>query len=236
LGCGLAAQSTWKKMNMMMADTFGEKRITRTDLIYGGSLAVVSLILGVNILMQSLIVVYLTIVLTLGALFIASEYFQEDRIAFRALWVLGALSLILYPVIDYIFERKLALVAYLTDDLKVLSTPLYVPLYWLLGIQLFGYFYHRVNGLIKKKWIAAIATGLFSAVSATFVETLFNAMGYYQNTISQYMIGAIPVYVPLGYLVAFSFLPIYLRYKYVCGFLLYGFVGICWYLFSLVLA
>lgn len=71
-------------------------------------------------------------------------------------------------------------------------------------------------------------------MSAAFVENLFNAMGFYRNTPGRYMIGHIPLYVPLGYIVAFSLIPFYLRRKYICGFLLYGFVGICWYLFALI--
>ena len=48
------------------------------------------------------------------------------------------------------------------------------------------------------------------------------------------MTGRIPAYVPLGYIVSFSFMSFHVRYRYVCGLLLYGFVGLSWYLLSLV--
>ena len=76
----------------------------------------------------------------------------------------------------------------------------------------------------------------FSAVSITIVENFFNAMGFYMNTPGYCMFGYIPVYIPLGYFVAFTFIPFHIRYKYICGFLLYGFVGLCWYILSLVLS
>ena len=104
----------------------------------------------------------------------------------------------------------------------------------LLGILLFGYVYYRVRGLTRKVWMGALAAGLFSAISATFVENLLNAAAFYRNTPSDWMIGHIPLYVPLGYVVVFSFIPFYIRYRYIFGFLLYGLVGLCWVLSYLV--
>lgn len=178
--------------------------------------------------------VYATILVVLSGLAYGTQRHARKKGSLRDLWILGLLSIVPYPLIDYLFEAKLGLVTYLTNDPSVAATPVYVPLYWVLGVLLFGYCYYRIRGLTKRTWMGALATGLFSAASATFVENLFNAMGFYQNTPSHYMIGHIPVYVPLGYIAAFSLIPIYLHYKYVCGFLLYGLVGICWYLFSLV--
>jgi len=74
------------------------------------------------------------------------------------------------------------------------------------------------------------------AVSTTIGENFFNLIGFYMNTPSYCMFGYIPVYVPLGYFIAFTFKPFYIRYKYICGFLLYGFVGLCWYILSLVVS
>jgi hypothetical protein len=221
-------------LDSIMFYVYRARKVTRLDLLFGGSLLAISLILALNLLIQSILLIYVAIFLVLGILFYGTERHGGERDSLRAVWISGALSLVLYPLIDYVFESKLGLVAYLTDDLKLLATPLYVPLYWLLGIQLFGYFYHRILGLTNKIWVGALATGLFSAVSATLVENLFNAMGFYRNTPGHYMIGRIPLYVPLGYIVAFSLMPFYLRCKYICGFLLYGFVGIGWYLFALI--
>lgn len=217
-----------------MIETYGERRITRLDIYFGGSLMIVSLVLAINIVIQSVHLVYIAVLLVLGGLAYATKSHGGEKSSLRDLWILGLFSIILYPLIDRLFEARPGLVTYLTNDPKVVATPIYVPLYWVLGVLLFGYFYYRVCGLTKRVWIGALATGLFSAASATFVENLFNAMGFYHNTPSHYMIGYIPVYVPLGYTVAFSLIPFYIRYKCICGFLLYGLVGTCWYLFSLI--
>jgi len=74
-------------------------------------------------------------------------------------------------------------------------------------------------------------TGLFAAGSTTVVENLFNAMGFYHNTSSYLLIGYIPLFIPLGYLVTFSLMPLYLRYRYLAGLLLYVFTGASWWIF-----
>ncbi len=209
---------------------YGNRQITRLDIYFISSLAVVSLILAINIYVQSIYLVYIIILLTLGALVYATKRDGSEKNSLRDLWVLGLLSAILYPLIDYFFEAKLNLVTYLTNDPKVVVTPIYVILYWVFGVLLFGYWYYRMRGLINKVWMAGVATGLFAAASATLIENLFNAMGFYRNTPSYCMIGYIPVYVPLGYMLAFSLLPLYLRHKCISGLLLYGFTGLGWYL------
>lgn len=217
-----------------MFETYGERRITWLDVCLGSSLAVIAIVLAINIVIQSVHLVYAAIVLVLGGLAYCTERCEAEKSSLRGLWILGLLSVVFYPLIDSLFEAKLGLVTYLTDDPRLIATPVYVPLYWVLGVLLFGYVYYRVQCLTRRVWMGALATGLFSAVSATFVENLFNAAEFYHNTPSDFMIGHIPVYVPLGYVVAFSFIPFYIRYRYVCGFLLYGLVGLWWYLFSLV--
>lgn len=214
-----------------MNETYAKTKVTQHDIYMGGALIIVSLVLTINISLRSITLVYVTILLVLGGLAYATRY-RGLRIA--NLWTLGVLSIILYPLIDYLFVTDLALVTYMTKDLRVVVTPIYVPLYWLLGVLLFGYCYYRIRGLTGRIWMGALGAGLFSAVSTTLVENLFNAMGFYQNTPSYYMIGRIPLYVPIGYIVTFSLIPFHLRYKYLCGPLLYGLVGICWYVFSFV--
>jgi hypothetical protein len=214
-----------------MNETYAKRKITQLDMYMGGALFIVSLVLVINISLRSITLVYGIILIVLGGIAYAAQY---RGLRLKNLWTLGLLSIILYPFIDYLFVANLGLVSYMTKDPRLVVTPVYVPLYWLLGVLLFVYCYYRIHGVTEKVWMGALGTGLFSAASTTLVENLFNAMGFYQNTPSHYMIGHIPVYVPLGYVVAFSLMPLYLRYKYVFGFLLYGLVGICWYVFSFV--
>jgi len=206
------------------------KRITLLDGYFIASLVSISLILVANISFHSLAFVYLAIVAVLALLAYATTIYDEDG-SLRGFWVMGLLSLLPYPFVDYLFEARLKLVTYLTDDPRVIATPPYVFLYWLFGILLFGYCYHRVLVLTGREWGAGLATGLFAAISSTFVENLFNAMGFYHNTGSYLLIGYIPLFIPLGYLVTFSLMPLYLRYRYLTGLLLYAFAGVSWWIF-----
>jgi hypothetical protein len=206
-------------------NTYGERRITRLDVYFVSSLVVVSLVLAINIIFRSIHLVYILIFLVLGVLFYATKNSLQE------LWMFGLLSTILYPLVDYFFEAKISLVTYLTNDPRIVVTPIYIILYWIFGVLLLGYCHYRVRGLTGRVWFAGLVTGLFAAASATFIENLFNAMGFYQNNSSQFMIGYIPLYVPLGYMLVFSLLTFHLRHKYVGGLLLYGFTGLSWYLF-----
>jgi hypothetical protein len=212
-----------------------KKRIIWLDVCFIGSLAFVSLTLLINIFVRSLHLVYIVIFLVLGVLGYATWKHKNGN-SLRDLWILGLLSLILYPLIDHFFEAKLNLVTYLTNDPKIVATPLYVLLYWLFGVLLFGYCYLRLRKAADKVFVASLAVGLFAATSATFIENLFNATGFYRNTSSYLMIWHIPIYIPLGYVFTFALMPLYLRHKYISGLLLYGFTGLGWYLFSHVIS
>jgi len=209
---------------------YGERRITKLDIYFVSCLVVISLSLASNIFLQSIHLVYVVILLVLGVLVYATRRHEGGKNSLRDLWVLGSLSMILYPLIDYFFEAKLSLVTYLTNDPRIIVTPIYILLYWFFGVLLFGYWYYRVLGLTNKVRMAGLATGFLAAMSATFIENLFNAMGFYYNTPSYCMIWHIPVYIPLGYMLVFSLMPFYLRHTHVSGLLLYGFTGLGWYL------
>jgi hypothetical protein len=214
-----------------MENTYAARKVTQLDWVFGGSLLFVSLILTLNLALRSLWLVYAAIVVVLVVLDQITRKHPSEKRSLRELWMLAVSSVMLYPLVDHVFEARLGLVRYLTDDPKLWVTPIYVILYWVLGILLFGYVFHRVRHLTGKAWAGGLACGLFSAVSATLVETLFNLAGFYANSPSRFMIGPIPLYVPLGYLLTFSLMPVYLRWRYVFGFLLSALVGIGWLIF-----
>lgn len=211
-------------------DLFNERRVTWLDRYYFRGLAFICAILTLNIFFNSLLLIYLVVLSVLAFLIYASGR-QGAPPLLRGVWLMGLLSLLPYPFVDYLFEARLKLVTYLTDDPKVLATPAYIFLYWLLGVSLFGYCYYRVLGVTGRRWVAGLMTGLFAAGSTTVVENLFNFMGFYHNTGSHLLIGYIPLFVPLGYLVTFSLMPLYLRYRYLAGLLLYAFMGASWWIF-----
>ncbi len=211
-------------------DLLNERKVTWLDGCYLGGLAFICAILTLNIFFHSLPLIYLAILSVLACLVYASRRQGAPRLL-RGVWLMGLLSLLPYPFVDYLFEARLKWVTYLTDDPKVLATPAYIFLYWLLGVSLFGYCCHRVLGVTGRGWLAGLMTGLLAASSTTVVENLFNFMGFYRNISSHFLIGYIPLFIPLGYLVTFSLMPLYLRHKYLAGFFLYAFAGASWWIF-----
>ncbi len=209
---------------------YGEKQVTKLDACFGSSLVSISIFLTLNIHLKSIHLVYIVILCALSILLYTTLMFRGEDNPLWDLWIMGGLSLVLYPFVDHLFAVRFNWVEYLTRDPRVLATPLYVMLYWVYGVMLFGYICLRVNGLTDNRALSGLVTGLFAAASAIFMENLFNAMGFYLNTPSHCMIGHVPVFVALGYIATFSLTPFYLRYRYISGFLLYGFIGLSWYI------
>ncbi|MFQ6085954.1 MAG: hypothetical protein ACE5OY_06805 [Candidatus Bathyarchaeia archaeon] len=173
--------------------------ITELDLYYLGSLVFVVSALLANVWLRQLFLVYLTILLALGFMGYKSRGHVIQGYSMRDLWTMAILSSIIYPLVDYSFEARLRWVTYLTDEPKLLATPVYVILFWVYGVFLFGYFFLRVRDQSGRDLRAGALTGLYAALSASLIENLFNVMGFYRNAESFLMIGYVPLYVSLGW-------------------------------------
>lgn len=207
------------------------KNITNLDAYYFMSIIVVASFLLLNTKLPSLGLTYAIIFVVLCLLLYGSAKCNSEKLPLKDLWVMAMLSVIIYPLVDSIFAGQLVWVTYTTDDPKLLFTPVYVMLYWVYAVLLFGYSYLRLCSFLKKKWAASVLTGAFASVGATFFENLFNEAQFYQNTVSQPMIMHIPLYVSLGWGLTFALLPLFLKRKYLTGFMLYLCIGICWLAF-----
>jgi hypothetical protein len=219
-----------------VADSFVRREFTSLDRWMVGGLLFILIVLSLNVVLRWLWVVYVAIVGLLAALDHANRQQDGAEKPLGDMWTLAIASVVLYSLFDYVLASGLGLVSYLTNDPKIVSTPPYVMGYWAFGVLLFGYTCRRVRALTGKAWLAGLASASLSAVGAWGVEALFNAMHFYHNTPASVMIGPIPLYVPLGYFATFLFMPLYLRWKRVFGFLLYGIAASFWYLFHFLLA
>jgi hypothetical protein len=211
------------------------KNSTKLDAYYFMSAIMVANFLLFNTMFPSLGLTYAVILVLLCLLLYGRTKCNSEKMPLKDLWIMALLSTIIYPFVDSIFAGQLVWVTYTTDDPKLLFTPIYVILYWIYAVLLFGYSYLRLSSFLKKKWIASSLTGIFAAVGATFFENLFNEAQFYQNTVSQPMIMHIPLYVSLGWGLTFALLPLFLKKKYLTGFTLYLYIGICWLAFHYVL-
>ena len=208
---------------------------TKLDAYYFISIIMVTVFLLLNTTFPSLGLTYAVILVVLCILLYGSVKCNNGKMLLKDLWIMAILSTILYPFVDSIFAGQLVWVSYTTDNPKLLFTPIYVILYWVYAVLLFGYSYLRLSYFLKTKWIASCLTGAFAAVGATFFENLFNEAQFYQNTVSQPMIMHIPLYVSLGWGVTFALLPLFMKKRYLTGFMLYLYIGISWLAFHYVL-
>ncbi len=112
------------------------KRITLLDGYFIASLVSISLILVVNISLHSLALVYLAILAVLALLAYATTVYDQDG-SLRRFWVMGLLSLIPYPFVDYLFEARLKLVASDRRPQGDSHSSLYIPLLalWYLALR-----------------------------------------------------------------------------------------------------
>ncbi len=207
----------------------------KLDAYYSMSIIIVTSFLLLNTSFPSLGLTYAVILIVLCLLLYGSVKCNNGNLPLKDLWIMAILSTILYPFVDSIFAGQLVWVTYTTDDPKLLFTPIYVILYWVYAVLLFGYSYLRLSSFLKRKWIASCLTGAFAAVGATFFENLLNEAQFYQNTVSQPMIMHIPLYVSLGWGVTFALLPLFMKKRYLTGFMLYLCIGISWLAFHCML-
>ena len=199
------------------------------------SIIMVAGFLLLNTMFPSLGMAYAVILVVLCLLLYGSTRCNSQKLPLKDLWILAILSTIIYPFVDSIFAGQLTWVTYITGDPKLLFTPVYVVLYWVYAVVLFGYLYLRLSSFLKKWWIVYGLTGSFAAVGATFFENLFNEAQFYRNAVSQPMIMHVPLYVSLGWGLTFALLPFFLKKKHLMGFMLHLYVGICWLAFHYIL-
>lgn len=201
--------------------------IMKLDAYYFVSVIMVTGFLLWNTMFPSIGLTYVIVLVVLCLLLYGSVRYNSENLSLKDIWILAILSTIIYPFVDSIFAGQLVWVTYTTDDPKLLFTPIYVMLYWVYAVLLFGYLYLRLGSFLQK-WIASSLTGIFAAIGATFFENLFNEAQFYQNAASPPMIMHIPLYVSLGWGLTFTLLPLFLKKKYLTGFMLYSYIGTCW--------
>ncbi len=206
----------------------------QTDLFVLICTFIAGLALMINVFLKSLLFIYGSILIVL-CLLVYATIKSEIKDQLKELWILGLLSLILYPPLEYLFVGRLDMVTYLTNEPTILLSPVYPMLFWLFGVVLFGYIYIRSIHIFKSVAIAVAAVSFFSAINGLVAENLFNYMGFYRNNVSSIMIVKTPVYLPLGYMVTFAFMPLYLKFRWISGLLLFGIICLCWLMFSLIL-
>ena len=184
--------------------------INRTDIIVFVVSILNLMIMAINTSLDSVIPFYLGNVIALASL-IYWGISKKDVTKFlvRSL-IMGGMVGVLYTFLDNLLA-EVSIINYLrSEDIKLLSTPISVVLFWIFLITTMLYLYHRLRSSFSRFIIPSLITG-----STAF---LYSLVLFYLGDISRQWvwsvknpqtggdlasIGPIPLYIPLALFVTF---------------------------------
>jgi hypothetical protein len=183
--------------------------INRTDIIVFAVSILNLIIMGINTSLDSVIPFYLGNVIALASLIYWGISKDVTKFLVRSL-IMGGMVGVLYTFLDNLLA-EVSIINYLRiEDIKLLSTPISVVLFWIFLITTMLYLYHRLRSSFSRFIIPSLITG-----STAF---LYSLVLFYLGDISRQWvwsvknpqtggdlasIGPIPLYIPLALFVTF---------------------------------
>jgi hypothetical protein len=185
------------------------KYINRTDIIVFAMSILNLIIMAINTVLDSVIPFYLGNVIALAILVYWGISKDVTKFLVRSL-IMGGMVGVIYTFLDNLLA-EVSIINYLrSEDIKLLSTPISVILFWILLITTMLYIYHRLRSNFNRFIIPSIVTGS--------IAFLYSLLLFYLGDISRQWvwnmrnpqiggdlvsIGPIPLYVPLALFVTF---------------------------------
>ncbi len=116
------------------------KYINHTDIVVAGASLLSIIIMTINTLFYSVIPLYISDIVTIGAFLYWSIRKDSTKFLVRSL-IMGGIVGVLYTFLDSLFA-EVEITTYLRNDVKILSTPVSVVLFWTFFITTMMYLYH----------------------------------------------------------------------------------------------
>ena len=188
-----------------------------------------------NAKLGSIWLLYLNILVVVGVFGYASRPWDQLSQLSRSA-IFGVIASITYIPLDWLFSRRVALLAYLSSgDIRIAAVPLSLLLTWMIVITIIIYIYHRFNAICERPYIPAVIVGSIAFVGSTIFDQFGSARLWNWNaTRFSYFpyIGSVPVCVPIALALTFLLAPYYLRrHQIVVGGIRCGlFIGIMQFL------
>jgi len=191
-----------RKLNMDI------KYINQTDIIVAGSSLLSLIIMAIGTLFHSVIPLYLIGILTLGGFTYWSIRRDSTRILIRSL-IIGGIVGVLYTFLDTLFS-EVEITTYLRNDVKILSTPLSVVLFWTFFITTMMYLYHRLRSVFGRFILPSLITGSTAFLFSLILLYLGSNNQWNWNVLNNLLgnkslpsVGPVPLYVPLAFFLTF---------------------------------
>jgi hypothetical protein len=184
------------------------KYTNHTDIIVAIASLLSIIIMAINTLFHSVIPLYIIDVVTVGTFIYWSICKDPTKILVRCL-IMGGIVGILYTFLDSLFA-EVEITTYLRNDLKIMSTPVSVVLFWTFFITTMMYLYHRLRSVFSKFYFPSLITGTTAFLFNLILLYLgsdnqwnWNVLNHLHGSKSLPSIGPIPLYVPLAFFVTF---------------------------------
>ncbi|MDQ1329309.1 MAG: hypothetical protein QG641_2598, partial [Candidatus Poribacteria bacterium] len=133
------------------------KYINHTDIIVTGVSLLSLIIMAINTLFHSVIPLYISDAVTIGVFIYWSIRKDPTKILVRCL-IIGGIVGVLYTFLDSLFA-EVEITTYLRNDIKILSTPVSVVLFWTFFITTMMYLYHRLRSVFERFYLQSLITG-----------------------------------------------------------------------------
>ena len=219
--------------------------ITQTDKAVITASITTFLTFLINAKLGSIWLLYLNFLVVVGVFgYVSRPWDQLSHLSRSAIF--GVIASITYIPLDWLFSRRVALLAYLSSgDIRIAAVPLSLLLTWMIVTTIIIYIYHRFNAIWERPYIPAMVVGSIAFVGSTIFDQFGSARLWNWNAIrfsSFPYIGSVPVCVPIALALTFLLTPYYLRRHHIvvggirCGlfigimqflcFLLFHFIGI----------
>lgn len=188
------------------------KYINRSDIVVASSGIFFILISLLNTAFSSVVLLYIADFITLGVFICWSISKDSTRKLIHSLIVGGIVGL-LYTFLDTLFV-EVSIVTYLrkNDDIRLLSTPFSVVLFWIFFITTMMYLYQRLRSSFSRFYIPSLITGSTGFIFGLLLIYLGDQSRQWVWSVGESLkplpsIGPIPLYVPLAFLVTFLLSP-----------------------------
>lgn len=131
-------------------------------------------------------------------------FYKKVKSHIKDVVLFSLFSGISYPVSERILTYFIDWGRYTGPPPYILSTPIYVILYWIYLIFILTYSYKKLLLVISNSFFSSVLIGVYAFIAAIIFENWGNLVGLWVNNHSNFMVGAIPLYVLLGYFFVFS--------------------------------
>lgn len=129
----------------------------------------------------------------------------------------GVSAAVIYPVADWGLFQQTRVVNYLVGGRLVLDTPVYVVGLWAYAMMACAFIYLRYFDPFLSRLSGGLAIAVVATTAGVGVENIGNVVGLWASEPAAVMLGAVPAYIGLGYLVSFALLPWFLTRPLVGG-------------------